>query len=281
MNIAYENENLIVSGIECFDLATSVDCGQAFRWNKIDANTFSSVAFEKKITVTQQDDKLIFCNMTESEFNALWKDYFDLDKDYKSIISSFSVDAHLSAAAASHYGIRILNQEPWEALCSFIISQNNNIPRIKGIISRLCEFFGDKIDEESYSFPSAETLSKLTVEDLSPIRAGFRAKYILDAAQKVANGEVNIYRLAQIPIEDARQELLKIKGVGPKVAECVLLYGCRHTSAFPLDVWMKRVLFELYSDAMPNCKEEHLGIAQQYLFHWRRNFDSSTVLTKE
>ena len=178
-------------------------------------------------------------------------------------------DKYLQAAANSGKGIRILKQDEWEAICSFIISANNNIPRIKGIIERLCEEFGEG-ESGKKSFPSAETLSKLSVEDLAPLRAGFRAKYIIDAAQKVANNEIDFEKIKAEPIEYGREELQKIKGVGAKVAECTLLYGFHKINAFPIDVWVKRIMAEMYPNGLPKCTKGTEGIAQQYLFHWRR-----------
>ena len=169
-------------------------------------------------------------------------------------------------------GIRILRQEPWEALCSFIISANNNIPRIKKIVSRLCEIFGDG-DEGQKAFPSAERLSALTVEDLAPLRSGFRAKYIIDAAQKVASGVVDFDAIEKNSIEFGREELQKINGVGAKVAECTLLYGFHKIEAFPVDVWVRRIMTEMYPNGLPECTRGTEGIAQQYLFHWRRMQD--------
>ena len=194
-----------------------------------------------------------------------------MDLDYKKILSSYT-DKHLVTAINEFDGIRILRQEPWEALCSFIISQNNNIPRIKGIIERLCDTFGDGEDGKK-SFPTAEVISKLSVEDLSSIRAGFRAKYIIDAAQKVVNGEVDFEKIKSNSIEFGREELQKIKGVGAKVAECTLLYGFHKIEAFPVDVWVKRIMAEMYPDGLPECTKGTEGIAQQYLFHWRRTND--------
>ena len=170
-----------------------------------------------------------------------------------------------------YYGIRILKQEPWEALCSFIISQNNNIPRIMGIIDRLCSTYGDKNEKGEYTFPSYEKLINLTVEDLAPLRAGFRSKYILDAAQKLYNKEIDLQKIYSASMDEARNELMKIKGVGPKVAECTLLYGFGKKEAFPVDVWVKRIVSELYPEGLPECIKGNEGIAQQYLFHWRRN----------
>ena len=205
----------------------------------------------------------------------IWKPYLDLDRDYDGICEVLRRDGYIAKAIDEFYGIRILNQEPWETLCSFIISQNNNIPRIKGIIDRLCESFGEPIataDEKTlYSFPSAQTVAKLTEEDLSPLRAGFRNKYIIDAAQKVASGEVDLKKIKELPLVEAEAELLKIKGVGPKVAQCALLYGCGQIDAFPVDVWVKRIMGEMYQNGLPDCTNGVRGIAQQYLFHWRRN----------
>ncbi|MBR2877035.1 MAG: DNA-3-methyladenine glycosylase 2 family protein, partial [Clostridia bacterium] len=169
-------------------------------------------------------------------------------------------------------GIRILKQDEWETICSFIISQNNNIPRIKKIIENLCETFGEKCGE-GYSFPKAETLAKLEVEDLDVLRAGFRSKYILDAAQKIASGKVDLEAIKKMDFENAKSELIKIKGVGEKVAQCSLLYGFARMEAFPVDVWVKRIVSELYPEGLPECINGTQGIAQQYLFHWRRNLE--------
>lgn len=253
-----------------FDLGLCLDCGQAFRWVKKEER-WHGVAFGKALTVEQKEGKLIFYNCTEDDFEKIWKPYFDLDCDYEKIVTSYD-DEYLKAAVSEYSGIRILRQEPWEALCSFIISQNNNIPRIKGIIERLCDAFGEG-DEGSKSFPSAERLAALSVEDLAPLRSGFRAKYIIDAAQKVTEGSVDFSKIESMPIEFGREELQKIKGVGAKVAECTLLYGFHKTEAFPVDVWVKRIMAEMYPAGLPECTKGTEGIAQQYLFHWRRMRD--------
>ncbi|MBR5190751.1 MAG: DNA-3-methyladenine glycosylase 2 family protein, partial [Clostridia bacterium] len=201
--------NFIIPLPKTFDLSLCLDCGQAFRWQK-DNSKWHGVAYGKHITIEQAENELIFYNCTEEDFNSIWKNYFDLDCDYEKIVSEYD-DNYLTQAVKEYNGIRILRQEPWEALCSFIISQNNNIPRIKGIIERLCEEFGEG-ETGRKSFPSAKKLASLTVEDLAPLRAGFRAKYIIDAAQKVANGEIDFEKIANEPIEFGREELQKIKG---------------------------------------------------------------------
>lgn len=264
----------ILKKIDCLDLGLTLDCGQAFRWKERDG-IWHGVIGKRAYDISADENGIVFYAVDDEEFDSVLSVYFDIERDYTSLTELFSEDGNLKTAVTAYPGIRILRQEPWEALCSFIISQNNNIPRIKGIIERLCESFGDDIGNGDYTFPSAEKLACLSEEDLAPLRAGFRAKYILDAARKVSSGEVNLQKLSEIPIEEARTELMKIKGVGPKVAECALLYGCGRTEAFPVDVWVKRIMSELYPEGLPECTNGVQGIAQQYLFHWRRNLNTS------
>ena len=272
----YDNCNLTVKNIHCLSLKYSLDCGQSFRWEQDDKGHWCAVVgshFGELSEKPNQDGTtdVTFYNCTKEEFLTFWVPYFDLNRDYDTIINKYNKDKYLKVATKEYYGIRILNQDPWEALCSFIISQNNNIPRIKGIISRLCETFGEELQNGAYTFPSAEAIAKLCEEDLAPLRAGFRNKYILDAARKVASGEINLEELKALPLDTAEAELLKIKGVGPKVAQCALLYGLGHIDAFPVDVWVKRIMAELYKEGLPATTDGTRGIAQQYLFHWYRN----------
>ena len=255
---------------DVFNLALSLDCGQAFRWSEDAEGFMCGVVGGRFYRMKQVGDELTV-NCSQKEFDAVLRRYLDLDRDYKKLVDGFSSDGNLRQAVSEYSGIRILRQEPWETLCSFIISQNNNIPRIKGIISRLCESFGDETESGCYSFPSAQTLCGYAAEDLAPLRAGFRAKYIIDAAQKVSSGEVDFDRIENSDISFGREELIKIKGVGRKVAECTLLYGFGKLEAFPEDVWVKRIMAEMYPDGMPECTRGYEGVAQQYLFHWRRN----------
>ncbi len=272
MEFLKENENIVLKGVECFNIGLSLDCGQAFRWRKDAEKNWCGIVKNKYLKLRQIDETtVVFYNTTEEDFNSVWLEYFDLNRDYKSILNNYN-ELNLISACKKYNGIRILKQDEWEAICSFIISQNNNIPRIKGIIERLCESFGEKIDG-GYTFPSAETLANKTLEDLSVLRAGFRAKYILDAACKISSGEVDIEKIKLMPFEAAKAELLKIKGIGEKVAQCSLLYGFGRIEGFPQDVWVKRIVSELYPDGLPECIKGTEGIAQQYLFHWRRNLD--------
>ena len=267
-----ENNGNVILESDCFNVALSVDCGQSFRWTVNNDGVIHGIVGNKAIDIIQNENEVIFKNTTKEDFENIWVDYFDLKRDYKTICSLFD-DEYLIEAVNQYYGIRILKQDPWEAICSFIISQNNNIPRIKGIISRLCENFGEKINDTDCTFPSAEKIAALSEDDLAVLRAGFRNKYILDAARKISSGEVSIEKIEKMPIEEARAELMKIKGIGAKVAECSLLYGFGRIEAFPIDVWVKRIMAELYPNGLPKCTKGYEGIAQQYLFHWKRNLE--------
>lgn len=265
---------LVISGISPLNIALTLDCGQSFRWYEKEENLWHGVAFEKSVDVSMKDNSLIICGDVCEDDEALWRKYFDLETDYSAICEKLCDDKWLKKAITAYPGIRILKQDPWEALCSFIISQNNNIPRIKGIIERLCAQFGRKLNDTDYSFPSSQTIASEGVESLAPLRAGFRAKYIIDAACKVSDGTVRLGEISEMPMEEARAELQKISGVGPKVAECALLYGFGRKEAFPVDVWVRRIMGELYPEGLPECTENVEGIAQQYLFHWRRNVEN-------
>lgn len=265
-----ETENgVIISPVTDLDLAQTLDCGQSFRWEEYDGG-YRGIAFGREVVIKLNGDELTIENSSAEDFLNIWKSYLDLELDYGKIRESIS-ELHpvLKEACAYAPGIRILRQEPWEALCTFIISQNNNIKRIKGIVGRLCERFGDNIGS-GYTFPSAERLAALVPDDLAPIRAGFRNKYIIDAAQRVASGEVDLDSCYTLPYDEARAELMKIKGVGVKVADCTLLFGFHRVEAFPVDVWMKRALEKLFPKMSADDFGEYAGIAQQYIFHYSR-----------
>lgn len=278
MKYKIQANNIILSEIKCLNIALSVDCGQSFRWTENEDGSFHCVVKNKSVDILQNEKEIIFKNTTQEDFEKIWIPYFDLNEDYEKICKLFENDKYLKKACEKYYGIRILKQDPWEAICSFIISQNNNIPRIKGIISRLCENFGEKINEKDFSFPSYDVLAKMEVEDLQILRAGFRSKYIIDAARKFSSHEIKIEEIEKMPIEEARAELMKIKGVGKKVAECALLYGFGRHEAFPVDVWVQRIMEEFYPNGFPKFTKGYEGIAQQYLFHWRRNLKDGEMI---
>jgi len=258
-----------ITGVHDLDLAQTLDCGQSFRWVEAEGK-FTGVAFDRQVTMYMLGTDLYIENTTASDFEKYWRKYLDLDLDYGKIRQDISlIHPVLKEACTYAPGIRILQQEPWEALCTFIISQNNNIKRIKGIVERLCESFGDN-KGDYFTFPTAEKLASLEAEDLAPIRAGFRNKYLIDGAKKVASGEVDLEKCRTLPYEEARLELQKIKGVGVKVADCTLLFGLHRVEAFPVDVWMKRAMEKLFPEMTPEDFGEYAGIAQQYIFHYSR-----------
>jgi N-glycosylase/DNA lyase len=270
MDIKFIGEDIVVQNVKCLNLDLTLDCGQAFRWVKQDDGSWSGVVKGVFLNISQQDDTFVLKNTTKADFENVWRDYFDFDKDYVEICDRLKQDRLLAPTVDEYYGIRILNQDSWEALCSFVISQQNNIKRIKGIIDRLCKAYGNEVEQGFYSFPSAQRLSTLTVEDFEALGTGYRAKYLEKLAKYVANGTIDLDKIKTLPLEQARKELLNIYGVGIKVANCALLFGFGFYDAFPVDVWMKRVM-TFYPDGLPQCFDGIGGIAQQYLFHWARN----------
>lgn len=262
---------ICVDGVTDLDLRQTLDCGQSFRWTENADGSFDGIAFAKKVRVKLVGNKLYIENSNKADFENIWKSYFDFDLDYGKIRTEIS-KIHPVLAEAAQYapGIRILQQEPYEALCTFIISQNNNIKRIKGIVQRLCECFGEEISEGNFAFPTPQKMANLTADDLAPLRAGFRNRYLIDAAQKVNSGEVELEKCRTLDYEQARKELMKITGVGVKVADCTLLFGLHRIEAFPVDVWMKRAMAKLFPTMTANDFGEYAGIAQQYIFHYSR-----------
>lgn len=270
MDYHVQSDTITIHHITNFDLQQTLNCGQCFRWKEEDGG-FTGVVKDKVVTAYFKNRQLTLKNCSEEDFLSLWQNYFDLHRDYGKIRKDLSgLNPILKKAAGYAPGIRILNQDPWEALCTFILSQNNNIPRIQGIVQRLCEAFGSPITGNHFTFPGAETLAPLSVEDLAPIRSGFRAKYVLDAAQKVANKEVELSALRSAPLPQAKETLMQIKGVGPKVADCALLYGLHRLECFPMDVWMTRAMATLFPGVEASSFGDYAGIAQQYIFHYSR-----------
>lgn len=271
MNIEEKSGTIIIKGIKNLSLKQTFECGQCFRFNEAEDESYVGVAMGKSIRLRVDGNDLTIFGATKEDVEKIWIKYLDLERDYGKIIESFSFDVHLHKAAQNGSGIRILAQDSWETLCSFIISQNNNIPRIKKIIDSLCTRYGELLPDGQYSFPSASRLASLSESEIGETRCGFRAKYILDAARQVDSGAIDLEQLKKLDEETARLELKKIKGVGDKVASCVLLFGLGYLSSFPVDVWMKRVLDKYYpADFSPTVFGEYAGIAQQYLFYFER-----------
>ena len=265
-----------ISGID-FDIRHTCDCGQCFRFVPCDGG-YMGIAYGKPIFLEQNDGTVVF-HCTQEEFDLLWRDFFDLDTDYKSIADALPQDDFTRAAVDFGRGLRILRQEPWEALCSFIISQCNNIPRIQSIIDRLCRLFGEQIEWQGktlYTFPTAEKLAKFTAEDLAPLRCGYRAPYIINAAKTVAANPSFFDELAALDTVSARKKIMELQGVGAKVADCFLLFGMHKLDAFPVDTWMKKAAV-YYGGKFDSTRfGEYAGIAQQYIFYYARSGNGTT-----
>lgn len=279
--------NYIIDGVKDFNLDHIFDCGQCFRWEKQKDGSYVGTAMGKVASMSLSGGKLTIDNCDSDDFENIWKSYLDMETDYSAIKGLLTEkDEVLKSAAEYGYGIRILRQDFWEAMVSFIISQNNNIPRIKGCIENICKAFGESVGtyngKEYFGIPSPEKLASLTVEDLAPIRLGYRAPYLIKTARQIMEqgGPRQVERrlaACREPIE----ELRKFCGVGPKVAACISLFGLGRMDAFPIDVWMRRVMNKLYNidesdvKAMNLYAAEHFGkyggIAQQYLFYYIRD----------
>ena len=279
---------LQVDGLEYFDIAQIFDCGQCFRFDPVEVPRhmadFAGVAYGRWLRVGQDaPDAVTLYNATADDFERIWKHYFALDADYaairRDIAAHFAGASHgcegvMTRAMAYGAGIRVLRQEPWETVCSFIISQNNNIPRIKKIIAALSEAYGEKIEAGGriyHAFPTAEALAGAGIDAIFALRTGFRAKYLYDAAVRALSGTPDYAAIAAASPEKAMELLCEIKGVGPKVASCAMLFGFDKTEAFPVDVWMKRVLAKYYPCGLDVAAlGKYAGIAQQYLFYFER-----------
>ena len=268
------NEGILLRDFSDFDLIKTFECGQCFRWEADESGVYTGIAFGRILKLRKSSSDIIISCCAE-DFENIWYDYFDLSRDYKKIRQFLCTDEFMKKTTAFGAGIHILKQDKWEALCSFIISQNNNIPRIKKIIDTLCVSFGKRFffeDREFYTFPQAERLASLTVEDLAPLRSGYRANYILDAAKSVAYGVIDLDLLSSLSPYEAKAALMKLHGVGAKVADCMLLFGLHMLDAFPRDVWVERAIKNYYGSSFdPNIFSPYAGIAQQYIFNYVRN----------
>ncbi|MDR2167234.1 MAG: N-glycosylase [Clostridiales bacterium] len=265
-----------------FDIAEILECGQCFRFEKVSKNFYFLVAFGQMLYIRQFDSHVEFWyegrRLDIDEFKAIWEDYFDLKRDYGAIKAEIAKnDPIMQRAIDFAPGIRLLQQDPWETLISFIISQNNRIPQIKQVIKNIAAAFGDPIDGENFAFPTTRQLSTATAEDLRALKAGFRDKYILAAT----TANLPLTRDNALTTEELRKMLLSIKGIGEKVAHCVLLFGYGRYDSFPVDVWVRRVMENLYFDGKKTSPAQILahaqnkfgqnaGFANQYLFHYVR-----------
>lgn len=264
-------EKIRLCSINELSIEKTFECGQCFRWNADENGVYYGIAAGHPAIVAVEGKEVY---ITSNAPEKLWQQYFDLETDYAKISEGFTGE-YLETCREYGCGIRILRQEAWEALCSFIISQCNNITRIKGIVERLCALFGEKVEfsgKTYYTFPAAEKLAELTVEELAPIRSGYRAEYVIAAAKAVVSGELDLEKLKNTDYKTAIKELRSVRGIGEKVANCVVLFGLGHMEAFPIDVWMKRALKENFpADFNPDSLGLYAGLAQQYIFYYARS----------
>jgi N-glycosylase/DNA lyase len=274
-------DGVVVEGIKDFNLVHIFECGQCFRWLKQSNGSYTGVVAGKNINMSYSYNKLTIKNTNKEDFEKIWYEYLDLGTDYSNIKYTLSkLDEHLAKAVEFGNGIRILRQDLWETLISFIISANNGIPRIMKTIEILSREYGNKLQDDVYSFPDINRFYELSVEALGVCKGGFRCKYIYNTARVLKEGIVDISALKSMETNDAKMQLKKLPGVGPKVADCVLLFSGTKFDVFPTDVWVKRVMEELYFGREASFVEinafadkhfgELKGYAQQYLFYYAR-----------
>lgn len=285
-----KEQKYIIKNCNTFELKDIFECGQCFRFNKQEDESYTGVVGNNVINVKKVDNEIHIKSVGQDNLEELVVNYFDLNRDYEQIKDKLSkIDENMEKSISYGKGIRILNQDLWETIISFIISANNNIPRIKGIIDRMSERYGKKIifeGKEYYTFPTIDELSKASVEDLRVLGLGFRDVRVYETTKMIKNKEVDLEQLKnEKDFNKVRNTLLTLPGVGPKVADCILLFSTlKRWEAFPIDVWVRRVMNELYikNPDETKVKKEEIekiayekfgnlaGIAQQYLFYWKR-----------
>lgn len=285
MDKPFETEGVSIK-VDCFSLAQTLECGQCFRFRKIRKNQYTVIANQKVLSIRQDNDRIVFSDTTEEEIEKIWMDYFDLKRNYGEVQKGLcQQDNVMMTAVGFAPGIHIVQQEFFECLISFIISQNNNIPRIKKNIETISSVYGsflcERDGEKLYSFPTPEQLAQASEEELRQLNLGFRAKYIVDAVKKIVGQEIPMEHFSEMTTNELKKCLLTIYGVGPKVADCVMLFSLGRHEVFPTDVWIRRIMSHFYFDnkeiPLKKLQEmavekygEYAGFAQQYLFHYAR-----------
>ena len=285
-----KEQKYILENVKSFELKDIFECGQCFRWNKELDGSYTGVFKGNVLNVKKINNSIYFNGILNGNIKDIIEDYFDLNRDYEEIKSKLSkIDINMKTSIEYGNGIRILNQDLWETIISFIISANNNIPRIKGIIEKLSKKYGKKIiwnDKEYYTFPTVKELKNVTIEEYRQLGLGFRDIRLYETTKMILNNEINLENLyKETDTKKVKEELLKLSGVGPKVADCILLFSdLKRLDVFPIDVWVRRVMNDLYINKKDETKiskkeieklakekfGDLQGIAQQYLFYWRR-----------
>lgn len=285
MKVYEKNNMVILEGVSDFDPKHIFECGQCFRWRAEEDGSYTGVAKGKVINVSRENDTIYIKNSNLEDFNNIWKNYFDLETNYTEIKNILkNMDEHLEKATEFGWGIRLLRQDPWEMIISFIISSNNRIPMIQRAIGNLSKQYGTYIGEyngmEYYDFPTPEQLNKASIEDIRACSTGFRDKYIKSTTEAVISDNDDVYSYSNLSTDECRKELMKFNGIGPKVCDCIALFGMQKYDTFPVDVWVKRVMQEFYVDddmSLPKMRTYAIdkfgdlsGFAQQYLFYYAR-----------
>lgn len=267
---------MITRKLRDFSLSKIAGSGQCFRMQEVSAGVFRLVAFGRVLKAEEDGAGRFLFSCTEEEFRAVWEDYFDLSADYGALPDLVpEEDRFLRAALAYGRGMRILRQDPWEVTASFIISQRKNIPAIRAAVEALCAHYGEPVAEGGtvyFSFPSAEKIAGLDCAGLRSCSLGYRDKYVIEAARRVAAGDIRWDELRKADYETAGEVLRSIYGVGKKVADCIQLFGLHHTDAFPEDTWIRRIIESEYGGNFPRERYAgYLGIVQQYMFFYARS----------
>ena len=285
-----ETQNYILKNVKSFEPKDIFECGQCFRWNEENDGSYTGVFNGNVINVKKINNDIHFKGICKNNIKDVVEEYFDLKRDYEQIKNDLAkIDDNMKKSIDYGKGIRILNQDLWETIISFIISANNNIPRIKGIIERLSKKYGEKIvfeDKQYYSFPTPKQLQNVTIQEYRQLGLGFRDIRLYETTKMILEKQINLDKLYnEKNTQVIKEELLKLSGVGPKVADCILLFSdLKRLDVFPIDVWVRRVMNDLYikiddekkvskKDIEILAKEKFgdlQGIAQQYLFYWRR-----------
>lgn len=301
--IIFDKDIITIKNVKNFNIKQILECGQCFRWEKIEENRYILVAFRRVIEIFQKDDEVTIYNSNEEDFNNIWIKYLDLKRNYSDIKEELSKDEILRKSVEFGYGIRILNQDPFEMLISFIISARNSIPSIKKTVNKICERYGDKIEYKGkvyYAFPTPNQLKDISVDEIRETGASFRSKYIVSTIEKVNNAkslkdkeyldkdneeikealEFDLDYIKSLDDDKCHIALQKFMGVGAKVADCIMLFSMAKHSAFPVDVWVKRAMIHFYVAPDVSLNKMRVfarekfgslsGMAQQYLFYYAR-----------
>lgn len=290
MKRTMKEQKIIWQNIDSFVLKDIFECGQCFRWNLQEDGSYIGIVRQNVLKIKEEGENIIIEGIGNEEITEIVEEYFDLKRDYTKIKERLArIDKHMQASIQYGQGIRLLNQDLWETILSFIISANNNIPRIKGIIERLCKKYGNKItwkEEDYYTFPTPEQLKDVTIKEYRELGLGFRDIRVYETTKKIISKQIDLEKMQENQNTfEVREQLLTLSGVGPKVADCILLFSdLKRLEVFPIDVWVRRVINDLYIKETDETKVSKkqiekiatekfgdlAGMAQQYLFYWRR-----------